>query len=693
MQRIALTLLAIAACCPAIHAAHTEPSDSLEKELHEVIVTARQPATKLEGTTLVSTIPGTTLQHLGTALDVLRQLPMIRVEDESVSIIGKGTPEILIDGRPMRSADELIHLSSSGIRKVELDMAPGAMYDSATRAVLRITTRRSFLDGISLSNRAEATQRRRLSANDYLDLNYHSNAWDIFLSGGVNHSDILTKGYTTNSLEYTGQHVVIGSSQHSSSPATVGAVTAGVNYSADSQAFGAYYRINPEHGDFQNDGSEWIDHSSPIHRIIRRRIRARSHLVQLYYDNTFATKYHTHFDGNFKNSHATNHVLTSYPDAAATADVSSSDSRRSSLWAGKLYVEFPLAKGKVTAGTQDSYTRTTLDYLMLNPDISQYIPSYTTVARQTLASAFAAWSRSFGRVSLSAGLRYEYADYLYNVNGVKDSDISRTHSYLTPDISLGYSFSDDSQLSVSYKMSTVKPPYAQLTGSLSYVGMHEIEGGNPALKDERMHDLQLFAMHKGFMLQADYTRSIDTYAYVKRLYPAPTLQLLMQPVNIDVSALSLYLVWSKPVRAWTPNLTVGMYKQWLRLGGTHYNRPILSYYFDNTFALPADFIFTLNATGQTAGYMHTNRFASTPFSLDASISKSFLGKDLQLKLSATDIFNTSCNDWTMTTYGVHVSKHQSYDSRGISLSLIYRFRQRPSQYKGTSASDTELRRL
>ena len=125
-------------------------------------------------------------------------------------------------------------------------------------------------------------------------------------------------------------------------------------------------------------------------------------------------------------------------------------------------------------------------------------------------------------------------------------------------------------------MATVKPPYSQLTGSLSYVGLHQIEGGNPLLRDERMHDVQLFGMWKGFILQADFTRSLDSYASVKQLYPAENLQLLLHPININVSALSLYLIWSKPVKRWTPDVTVGMYRQWLELDGTKYNRPLFS---------------------------------------------------------------------------------------------------------------------
>ncbi|MDE5959269.1 MAG: outer membrane beta-barrel family protein, partial [Muribaculaceae bacterium] len=215
----------------------------------------------------------------------------------------------------------------------------------------------------------------------------------------------------------------------------------------------------------------------------------------------------------------------------------------------------------------------------------------------------------------------------------------------------------------------------------------------PSLRDERMLDVQLFGMWKGFMLQADFVRSIDSYAYVKQLYPAGDLQLLMHPVNIDVSALSLYLVWSQPVRSWTPDVTIGMYRQWLMLADTGYDRPIFSYYFDNTFSLPRGWMITANISGRTQGDMHTNRFGATWFTMDASVGKKFLNKSLTVKLSATDIFNTANNDWTMNTYGIFVDKRQSYDHRGVSLNVIYDFQPRKSGYKGSSAAEAEMKRL
>lgn len=694
MKRINVILLAP---CMFLHAPFAwgqtvELTDSIIHELQEVIVAAKQPATKLVGSTLVTSIPGTNLADIGNALDVLAQLPMIKVEDDKVNVIGKNNIEVYIDGRPMRDNQELRRILSSSLKKVELLMAPGAAYESTTGAVLKITTKRSFIQGLSLTDQFQLTRRRKWSLVNLLGLSYRVSDWELFLDGSLNRSNSLIKGTTTNTLSYDGQNTVVGSLQNNLYPTTASFIKVGFNYAKGSWSLGAYYRYNPERGDFSNDGAEWLDDNAPLLRRIDRGIRAHGHLVSLYYENTFADNCLLHFDGDFRQSHDNSGVSTTYPESD-NPDVNSRDLRKSTLWAGKLYLQFPLGKGNFTVGTQNSYTHTSLDYRMLNEQVSQYIPSSLTDARQTSAVLFASWARMFGKLSLSVGARYEYVDCDFKVNGKRDDEVSRRDHLLTPDISLSYSFNDKAQISLSYKLATVKPPYSQLTSSLSYTGLHEIEGGNPALRDEKMHDVQLFGTWNGFMLQADFTRSLDTYAFVKQLYPADNLQLLMHPVNIDISALNLYLMWSKPIRCWTPNVTLGMYRQWLTLDDTSYEKPIFSYYLDNTFSFSHGWMITANFHGQTQGDMHTNRFDATRFAMDASVGKTFLHKSLTIKLTATDIFNTINNDWTMNTYGIFVDKRQNYDGRGISLNIIYNFQPRKSKYKGSSAAEEELKRL
>lgn len=692
MNRLFITILSATVGISAIVAQNNEAPDSLTRQLQEVVVTAKQPATKLVGATLVTTIAGSNLADLGNALDVLAQLPMLKVDDTTVSVIGKNNIEIYIDGRPLRDDWELRQLLSSNMKKVELLMAPGAAYASTTGAVLRITTRRSFIRGLSVTDQLQLQQRHKFSIMDHLGLSYRTGYFELFANGIINRDNSLIKGSTINTLDYKGKETVVGSSQHNSYPTTTGAVKAGFSYARGNRSFGAYYRYNPEKGDFSNHGTEWIDDTPPLLRDIKRRIRAHSHYVSTYYENNLTENAMLHFDGDFKSSVADNTTATTYTEATAD-DVNSLDRRKSTMWAGKLYLTFPLWSGNVTAGTQDSHTHTTLDYRMLNSQVGKYIPSSVTDGRQTSAALFASWARMSGPLSLSAGLRYEYVDYDFKVNGIRDNNVSRSDNLLTPDISFSYTFSDDTQASLSYRMATVKPPYSQLTGSLNYVGRHEIEGGNPALHDEKMHNLQLFGMWKGFMLQTSFNRSTDTYAFVKQLHPADNLQLLLHPVNIDVSSLSMYLVWSKPIRRWTPNVTAGIYRQWLTLGSGDYDRPIFSYYFNNALALPHGWTVTANISGNSQGDMHTNRFGSNLFTMDASVGKSLLDKSLTIKLSATDIFNTSNNDWTMNTFGVMVDKRQSYDNRGIMLNITYNFQPRKSAYRGSAASADEMNRL
>lgn len=119
MKRTNAILLLSCIClyAPSAWAQSAEPTDSIVHELQEVIVAAKQPATTLVGTTLVTSIPGSNLADIGNALDVLAQLPMLKVKDDKVSVIGKNNIEVYIDGRPMRDDEELRRILSSSLKK------------------------------------------------------------------------------------------------------------------------------------------------------------------------------------------------------------------------------------------------------------------------------------------------------------------------------------------------------------------------------------------------------------------------------------------------------------------------------------------------------------------------------------------------------------------------------------------------
>ena len=480
----------------------TQPSDSLVRELGEVVVTARDQSTRLVGNSLVSTIAGTPLAELGNALDVLSQLPMIKVSDDEVSIHGKGSPLIYIDNRPVSDGFDLRTLRSRNIRNVELILAPGAEYDATVGAVLKITTRRTFIEGLSLDDELQGKAARSLTGYEILNLRYFfRSSTELFATGLAAHNNSVMRGATVNSLDYEGQPTVVGSSQSIRRPSNNLSAKFGFNQTFGSLSFGAWYKVLREDGHFSNHGSEWLDDNPLIERNITKRISGTNHYSQYYLDKSFASGGRIHFDGSLIDRNTRSATTTAYTLSDLYPDVSSTQRYDSRLYAGKLTYSMPLSKGSLVVGTEDSYTTTRVDYRMLNEEIGSYIPSALSEVAQTSLAGFASYSAGFGKLGLTAGLRYEYKNFSYRLDGKRDDSLSRRDNFVTPDISLSYDFSGDGSksLSISYKSFTELPPYSSLSDGLSYTGIHEIEGGNPALRDGRSHQLQLLGMMGDFI--------------------------------------------------------------------------------------------------------------------------------------------------------------------------------------------------
>ena len=122
--------------------------------LQEVVVKSRLPVTRISGDALVTTVQGSVLADAGSAADVLARVPAVIRKDDSFEVFGKGAPLIYINGRKVRSADELEQLNSSDIRQVEVVTNPGARYDASVKSVIRIRTVKRKGDGFGFDVRS-----------------------------------------------------------------------------------------------------------------------------------------------------------------------------------------------------------------------------------------------------------------------------------------------------------------------------------------------------------------------------------------------------------------------------------------------------------------------------------------------------------------------------------------------------------
>ena len=110
------------------------------------------------------------------------------------------------------------------------------------------------------------------------------------------------------------------------------------------------------------------------------------------------------------------------------------------------------------------------------------------------------------KLTLIAGLRYEYLDSRYYEGGVKMGDESRTYSDLFPSLMLMYPLKNV-RARLSYSRNINRPAFSQLSGNVKYINRYTYESGNPYLKPSYRDNLSLALNYKWLTGMIDYARN------------------------------------------------------------------------------------------------------------------------------------------------------------------------------------------
>jgi hypothetical protein len=165
------------------------------RQLNEVTVSARKSFLEQQPDKLVVNVSASPIATGATALEVLRKVPGVQVRNDRISIVGKNSVAILIDGKPSPYTDMnavVREIPSSSIESIEVITNPSARYDAAGGAVINLILKRGGLRGtngtVSLMaggglynqgdvNRATQTY-PRLSPS--LTMNHRAGRWNVF---------------------------------------------------------------------------------------------------------------------------------------------------------------------------------------------------------------------------------------------------------------------------------------------------------------------------------------------------------------------------------------------------------------------------------------------------------------------------------------------------------------------------------
>ena len=677
----------------------TLPDDAVT--LNETVITARRPVYRLKGNNLTTTVQNTLLSTLGTGNDVLKRIPGIRMDREkNVEVFGKGTPLIYINGRPVRDNSELEQLNSNDIEKVELITNPGAEYDAEVKSVLRIKTVRPVGEGVGGFVRANAEYASAVAHTETVNLNYRNKGWDIF--GQLMSTDTYLNQKENIELEVNGtEHWYLSNPTKIEGKHVRGlAVQGGINYTVnENHALGVSYQLQrlPYSGTLDAIQNFTVMRNETFFDRIEADFslqkRKTTHKINFYYSGKINGKLGIDFNADYLSGSncdkIINHELSEEQEDRTVNSLGKADY---DVYAGKLVFSYPLGKGHLNFGGEGSRTNHHDTYR----NEQEIVPSNKNETNETKVAAFLTYRTELNILALNAGLRYEYISFNYYENHEKQPDQCRTYTNVYPTLSLSLP-TGSVRHSLSYTIKTKRPRYEQLNGNIQYSNRYMYKQGNPMLRAEILHDITYQSGYRFLNASISYQYIKNYISSVRDLYTDDGSVSISRDINTDKNQrLNILLSASPEIGFWHPSFSVYFTQQFFRSEFRQtmrsFNNPIAYFTLNNDLILPGNFVFSLTGDYHTTGNDGSLRILSSG-TLNAGLRKSLLNERLQINLNGNDLLHTFRRGGIRYNPSGKHTYTDTYNSRSVSLSVLYRFNATRSKYKGTGAANDEIKRL
>ncbi len=658
--------------------------------LGEVVVKGSRPLVKMKDDALVTTVEGSYLSKTGTAGDVLGKIPGVISNHGGVEVLGRGTPLIYINGRQMRNKSELDQLSSDQIKDVEVVMTPGAKYDATVKSVIRIKTIRPVGEGFSFNSRTVAGVNHYVYGLEELNLNYRTGGLDIF---GMAEYENRRSRQTNDSRQdtYLQSHYQQNSLIHYYNKNQMLAGKLGFNYMLnDNHSIGMTYTVTSRPNSQTSDyfttmliGQQTDDQITGRGKVDGDDIQ---HIISGYYaGQTGKWSLDANADVLLQKQNSDN--LT-FEDATQgdNRTVTTRNDVKNRLYAAKFVAGHPLWKGKLEIGAEGTYVHRTDVF----GNVENIISASNTKIEENSTAAFVQLMQRLNKLTLIAGLRYEYLNSRYYEGGVKMGDESRTYSDLFPSLMLMYPLKNV-RARLSYSRNINRPAFSQLSGNVKYINRYTYESGNPYLKPSYRDNLSLALNYKWLTGMIDYARVHD---YIITSYSSynddPTIALLRKDNARGYDNLSLMVSAAPTFGKYHPQLMLATQMQNLEVqfrGETKkMNSPMAIVRFNNAVNLPFDSWLNADFSWRSAGDAENIHLAQS-WQFDISLYKAFWNDCLTVKLACTDLFGSIRQKATIFSDIREIYLDKRLDTRNLELTVRYNFNPAKSKYRGQGAGN------
>ena len=677
--------------------------------LNEVVVTARIPLVKQERDRTIVNIENSILSDAGTISDMLSRTPgLITDAGGGITVIGKGAPIIYLNEKQIMNTDELSSLSSNEISKVEILRNPPAKYSAAGRSVVIIKTKKAKKNTTMLQLTDYATFARKQSNNIGIQLNQNIDRYSglFSYSYGIYNQKQYTNQYQTitqddyvmtNLSELTqtyknkSHNIFIGTDYKLSSNQYVGLQASG-RFVNDTKNENRDQRINKTNN--PNDELRNVhilgDKDNNFYSIdLNYRLNPDSTANSLNIMGGYAYK-------NLENKSDINELEKSTENLTHSLINSNNKYHVYSFSTDYRFNFFNYLNPEI--GIKFAQIKNDGNSRQFNITSNTLYSFDNNLTKEYLYAAYLNLKKEFGKLSLEAGLRYEYSKSTIKTSE-KGNNIDISLSELFPNLGLTYTFSKKLELNLNYSRSISRQDFSQINPNRIYLDSLSYIIGNPNLTPSFSTDYELGISFMGgfnftfgvediknpviFTGVNDETNpDITKFTYINlnkaRYYSFGLSYSLTKGIYSGAASYSLIC----------PDMTIPFLNEEKKL-----TKAMSTISLNNSFSLTNKISLFCDFRYRGPGEYGIADWKEQ-YNLSAGIRGSFLKKSLNISLLASDILhkNSSGNydeKFGNITNGMRISQ----DTRFVWLTVRYVFNNMQSRVKRNTQVNDELNRI
>lgn len=692
------------------------------KEIKEVVITGKKKLVERKIDRLVFNVENAIATAGGDALETLKITPGVKVQNDNVSIIGKGTVSVMLDDRLIQLKQEdlsnfLKSISADNIKSIEVITTPPAKYDAlGNSGIINIKTKTAKKDSWNANVGTSYLQRSRPEGSVFGNFNYNKDKLTISSSlsyrDGARYSTQHDYAYFPDALWYTASPYVVKYKRFGGK--------LGIDYQLTKNwTTGIQYILNTNKPHYYGDVDTPVNsyNNNELLRYLKTYKDTRNKPVfnSINYYNDFkldslGRKLTINLDYfNFKNNdeksyYGNSYIYTPYSEQYFLGN--NNNIQKIDNFSGKVDVEYPTSfvnlsfGGKITTSKANNTIKFFNSGLVDNPITSYFLADNLFEYTENVQALYVSGNKKFNdKWEAQAGLRMESTQTKGNsltLNQVTKNDYLK----FFPTLYVTYKPNENNTLGLSYSRRIDRPTFNELNPNLYFENPFQSIEGNPFLQPAFINNIELTHNYKNFDSKIYYSNEENLYGQIAIADPITNNIRFTNEnyVNTQRFGFAEGYTFDK-LKWWNSNnsLDINYVKSISFIDILQRNQEGWSGRFstNNDFMLNKGktWIFNVNYWYNFAGVDGKFYKTGAMSNLSATIQYLLLDKNLRISLKANDIFRTEKIKVSSIVNNVYQKGIYYNDNQSVQLTISYKFgNQKIKSVKRSTGNEEERNR-